>query len=230
MRPKLYPVDRNPSNGFNPLFIGSKDATFALSCCTKCHKIVSIPFSSGQRMRLNQRPSVNLTALPVSIPFSSGQRMRRIWNPAGIGWREPTFQSPFHRVKGCDHGIAAIFHFFDVVSIPFSSGQRMRPASKFSFRLTDRPFQSPFHRVKGCDSGPESQRLRNRFVSIPFSSGQRMRPRWGVKLQDLLRGFNPLFIGSKDATIVTPEPFLAVRRKFQSPFHRVKGCDRPLPS
>ena len=40
-----------------------------------------------------------------------------------------------------------------------------------------------------------------------------------------LHRFNPLFIGSKDATGIAPSAQRR-RRKFQSPFHRVKGCDR----
>ena len=63
--------------GFNPLFIGSKDATVALCYALVVSTTVSIPFSSGQRM---QRP---VTVIPP----------RRI----------TAFQSPFHRVKGCNY-------------------------------------------------------------------------------------------------------------------------------
>ena len=188
--------------GFNPLFIGSKDATYPPALLPRWlrqrfqspfHRVkgcdpsaetkiwnrgdVSIPFSSGQRMRRVMEVAAELESLcfnplfigskdatpegpsgrggmpPVSIPFSSGQRMRRPSVETRIRKRDPRFQSPFHRVKGCDAAHAG--------------GMR---------RLLRRPFQSPFHRVKGCDEG--------------------------VMVMDLeaLTSFNPLFIGSKDAT------------------------------
>ena len=37
--------------------------------------------------------------------------------------------------------------------------------------------------------------------------------------------FNPLFIGSKDATGVGSWAALQLAMRFQSPFHRVKGCN-----
>ena len=61
----------------------------------------------------------------VSIPFSSGQRMR-LEELVGKAVRFTEFQSPFHRVKGCD-----IITACD--------------------EDEEAEFQSPFHRVKGCD-------------------------------------------------------------------------------
>ena len=212
----------------------------------------------------------------VSIPFSSGQRMRphasRPSSPAAC-W----FQSPFHRVKGCDgsRGLSSSRRL--TVSIPFSSGQRMRPgrllkrksgsgtvsipfSSGQRMRLRKKGgenlspwtvFQSPFHRVKGCDPARGSPSRKAMYsVSIPFSSGQRMRPAGSSprsistesfnplfigskdatgrkRLEGVGCGpcFNPLFIGSKDATTSPTRSITAYMAAFQSPFHRVKGCD-----
>ena len=142
--------------GFNPLFIGSKDATLPeeLRATVKIvfqspfHRVkgcdpspcmqtakrlpaVSIPFSSGQRMRLLYPPQAKDPSTSVSIPFSSGQRMRPL-PPQYGGVFLPQFQSPFHRVKGCDLGTLA---------------------ARWGVRM----FQSPFHRVKGCDSCSRSR-------------------------------------------------------------------------
>ncbi len=62
------------------------------------------------------------------------------------------------------------------------------------------PFQSPFHRVKGCNRDEWNQLHTGLTVSIPFSSGQRMQPGLPVGRDEYLESFNPLFIGSKDAT------------------------------
>ncbi len=109
---------------FNPLFIGSKDAT---------------------RSMLSRQP-------------------------------EFAFQSPFHRVKGCNR-----------VGLSATGG-------------SDSKFQSPFHRVKGCNGGMKNASFFRRS------------------------SFNPLFIGSKDATLQTAI-ICSTTPKFQSPFHRVKGCN-----
>ena len=161
--------------GFNPLFIGSKDATV-------------------------ERPSPRQSNPTVSIPFSSGQRMRLGTLAARWGTRL-SFQSPFHRVKGCDAcSERSSGPRVTVVSIPFSSGQRMRRGSWGEYAIT------------------------YNTVSIPFSSGQRMRlaARWGVKLRDLL--FQSPFHRVKGCDIPRAASTMLMRG-FQSPFHRVKGCD-----
>ena len=109
------------------------------------------------------------------------------------------FQSPFHRVKGCN-------------------------SDALVFRTVMKKFQSPFHRVKGCNQELSAWIVSCKKVSIPFSSGQRMQlHRRGVH-NTTLRCFNPLFIGSKDATMLL-EVVLTRGVMFQSPFHRVKGCN-----
>ena len=210
---------------------------------------VSIPFSSGQRMQLHV-PQKREVASSVSIPFSSGQRMQLPGRRSARGCLLP-FQSPFHRVKGCNceefspsfwgsyvvsipfssgqrmqrWGTCAPDRGRSLVSIPFSSGQRMQPPGGSGRAPARDPFQSPFHRVKGCNKG---RRGPVRIASFRF---------------------NPLFIGSKDATApglswphLTPVvsiPFSSGQRMqpppppphgpgpqgFQSPFHRVKGCN-----
>ncbi len=164
------------SSCFNPLFIGSKDAT-------RPH-----PERHNRRRR-------------VSIPFSSGQRMQPMTRHAAASRSRLTFQSPFHRVKGCNEIMLPGGRVYVNVSIPFSSGQRMQPFRSLGGPFPCFRFQSPFHRVKGCNlvsaafpdlylqvsipfsSGQRMQRPKRKtwptrwsYVSIPFSSGQRMQP------------------------------------------------------
>ena len=168
-------INCKPCGSFNPLFIGSKDATAFLPGSQCAPTVVSIPFSSGQRMR---PPSFSCGRVgkAVSIPFSSGQRMRLAptwspgersssrFNPLFIGSKDATirarvreieqqitFQSPFHRVKGCDPGA----HWVDVVIY-----SRFNPL---------------FIGSKDATLTPARLSGKRRKVSIPFSSGQRMR-------------------------------------------------------
>ncbi len=62
----------------------------------------------------------------VSVPYSQGHRMRRI-AARNSGKTSREFQSPIHRVIGCDRG------------------DRVRPGTE------EGEFQSPIHRVIGCD-------------------------------------------------------------------------------
>ena len=72
---------RRPSSvlqpqSFNPLFIGSKDATHVEEVHVRYVFVVSIPFSSGQRMQLDEADGGAIHGNRLSIPFSSGQRMQ----------------------------------------------------------------------------------------------------------------------------------------------------------
>ena len=205
----------------------------------------------------------------LSIPFSSGQRMQRAGGRPGRGTSRP-FQSPFHRVKGCNskrvgrHANGYLhfqspFHrvkgcnlrpprpgrgYFPPLSIPFSSGQRMQPSAQvpnlrgprglsipFSSGQRMQPrgapalpgwnecFQSPFHRVKGCNYEPLASVKRVDLLSIPFSSGQRMQLDELVRiLAKKLKPFNPLFIGSKDATYDPHRDFRPMKNPFNPLF------------
>ena len=186
---------------------------------------VSIPFSSGQRMRPVPLPPA-AESLLVSIPFSSGQRMRRICIPPAIPrlWKVSIPFSSGQRMRL--PRAASRQRRIRLVSIPFSSGQRMRPHSLLRRHSRKALFQSPFHRVKGCDRDLAGYCLLYLRVSIPFSSGQRMRLVVKGEAYGAAWRFNPLFIGSKDATGAASFGRLLKRRLFQSPFHRVKGCDR----
>ena len=188
---------------------------------------VSIPFSSGQRMRRRVSSQFRLVGFRVSIPFSSGQRMRptahsRIaippffcfnplfigskdatelghrramlrsccFNPLFIGSKDATnvdlskrggdddgFQSPFHRVKGCDSRRRAIaLARLRAVSIPFSSGQRMRRNCQVRPSVETKIVSIPFSSGQRMRRGRASINIAYDIpVSIPFSSGQRMR-------------------------------------------------------
>ena len=189
----------------------------------KSHLAVSIPFSSGQRMQLHRIRAKCQKLKLVSIPFSSGQRMQRE-NTSRTAIRIKSFQSPFHRVKGCnvreyepgsrEYSFQSPFHRVKgcngsgagrvaAGAVRFQSPfHRVKGCNLLRFGRTwcHGRFQSPFHRVKGCNTRLRFRRFGMLIVSIPFSSGQRMQP-LNLCLDMLqLDRFNPLFIGSKDAT------------------------------
>ena len=63
------------------------------------HTILSVPFSSGQRLKQIISEVTGVTGLQLSVPFSSGQRFETI--PCAIGdFPKFLFQSPFRRGKG----------------------------------------------------------------------------------------------------------------------------------
>jgi len=154
----------------------------------------------------------------VSIPFSSGQRMQlsgwrgigwlvlRRFNPLFIGSKDatppprprrggvPPFQSPFHRVKGCNLAIFLIpLAAYLMFQSPF---HRVKGCNHRRIRLRilfSTLFQSPFHRVKGCNISPRNH-------AVMYSPG-----------------FNPLFIGSKDATL-EKRPERQAHRRVSIPF------------
>ncbi len=161
---------------------------------------LSIPFSSGQRMQhtaipLYHHPRRSFNPLFIGSKDATGAGIS--WQGAGMG-----FQSPFHRVKGCNetcvvgdecYCVCSFNPLFigskdatsneadgrpilEYLSIPFSSGQRMQLVML----------------LRALDIMP--------YLSIPFSSGQRMQQHADRAFALLKLTFNPLFIGSKDAT------------------------------
>ena len=150
MRLGSPPAPGEGGSRFNPLFIGSKDAT--------AHAWEYHPASH----RFN--------------PLFIGSKDATVAGPTGAcGVR--MFQSPFHRVKGCD-GETVAGESFDtnMFQSPFHRVKGCDGIHATGDGLHRGQFQSPFHRVKGCDT-----------VALP---------RGDVRM----KGFNPLFIGSKDAT------------------------------
>ena len=147
-------VSRKPCgsrHSFNPLFIGSKDAT-------------------SQLWTANIRSLSGFNPLFIGSKDATTDMFSHIHN--GL-----TFQSPFHRVKGCNcSDILSCGQQCLCVSIPFSSGQRMQLLEM----------------MHSCSRNS---------VSIPFSSGQRMQRRFSLRRVQQMLCFNPLFIGSKDATL-----------------------------
>ena len=140
----------NDFNRFNPLFIGSKDATLEKRPERQAHRRVSIPFSSGQRMQLREESPPEAVAV--------------------------LFQSPFHRVKGCNPG-----------------GGKEGGGGFLSFNPL---FIGSKDATRNPERGP--RRPRNRFNPL-FIGSKDATPNRGI-LGDMFPRFNPLFIGSKDAT------------------------------
>ena len=141
---------------------------------------VSIPFSSGQRMRHPRRIPAGPRRYPVSIPFSSGQRMRQRLVPHALSEPAPRFNPLFIGSKDATWRPDGSRCASSLVSIPFSSGQRMRP---------------PSYRVVGGGGDPRFNPL---FIGSKDATAGRSHG-----LKKVLVCFNPLFIGSKDATIIT---------------------------
>ena len=109
---------------------------------------LSVPFSSGQRLKPAARDDPNYGGY-LSVPFSSGQRLKLLpelvqtmeviaFSPLFVGAKVETLECFVDR----DHPVA--------LSVPFSSGQRLKP-----FRTND------------SKSGL--------LLSVPFSSGQRLK-------------------------------------------------------
>jgi len=61
------------------------------------------------------------------------------------------FQSPIHRVNGCNLIDAAEENRQLRVSVPYSSGQWLQPYSSALDSVSQSTFQSPIHRVNGCN-------------------------------------------------------------------------------
>ena len=164
--------------GFNPLFIGSKDATPKASGISSSRlSMFQSPFHRVKGCDACSSSGIGGGSPKVSIPFSSGQRMRLSFSEHNIKSLS-SFNPLFIGSKDATESYVEKVHDDVGVSIPFSSGQRMRRGLPPPHGGRASGFQSPFHRVKGCDKGAaEAPRLRTAQVSIPFSSGQRMRHR-----------------------------------------------------
>jgi len=110
------------------------------------------------------------------------------------------FQSPIHRVNGCNQNVDNKRANLARVSVPYSSGQWLQPEKDFKLASVGLLFQSPIHRVNGCNG---VQRCTEQIE---------------------ITGFSPLFIGSMAATSGAVIQTITAAR-FQSPIHRVNGCN-----
>ncbi len=113
----------------------------------------------------------------VSVPSSSGQRLRLAWSAAGTR-RSTSFQSPLLRGNGFDPQQPVwMLVLRERVSVPSSSGQRLRRARGEVAADRCRKFQSPLLRGNGFDMVRCRRYPQDREdVSVPSSSGQRLRP------------------------------------------------------
>jgi len=134
------------------------------------------------------------------------------------------FQSPIHRVNGCnDVAIGDVLPAIAVsvpyssgqwlqpracgagssstaVSVPYSSGQWLQQLCQLFIDSQPEEFQSPIHRVNGCNAWKRGWLPERCKVSVPYSSGQWLQHQ-PANIDDLLNEcFSPLFIGSMAAT------------------------------
>jgi len=64
----------------------------------------------------------------------------------------PWFQSPIHRVNGCNRRQGKQFYLIERnVSVPYSSGQWLQQILHLPLGDVLNMFQSPIHRVNGCN-------------------------------------------------------------------------------
>ncbi len=194
--PYVRPVPHMP---FNPLFIGSKDATCCTIRCCHCLCDFQSPFHRVKGCNFPPRPA-------------SASLMR-------------PFQSPFHRVKGCNHSLLLHVTIAKETFNPLFIGSKdatRRPAR----HAAGRPgaFNPLFIGSKDA-TGNRKERRDGDASFNPLFIGSKDATMSERVIVTRHPAFNPLFIGSKDAT----GPALGMPRKFmlfQSPFHRVKGCNR----
>jgi len=90
-------------------------------------------------------------ALRVSVPYSSGQWLQQPV-PAKIDASQVLFQSPIHRVNGCNREDCEDIAELIQVSVPYSSGQWLQRGHRRS---------DPDYTIN---------------VSVPYSSGQWLQP------------------------------------------------------
>jgi len=116
--------------------------------------------------------------------------------------QEVKFQSPIHRVNGCN-----VLYFtvnverHDIVSVPYSSGQWLQLQQLIEEEGISQGFSPLF---------------------IGSMAATKFSARIGIQ-EDT--GFSPLFIGSMAATLGCLQNTHVGALKFQSPIHRVNGCN-----
>ena len=174
---------------------------FGHSSCPRPRVFLSVPSSSGNVVRLEDRPlRAVLIDVPLSVPSSSGNVVRR-GEPGLLDRPAPGAFSPLLiGERGATGGGAAHRGVVAFLSVPSSSGNVVR--HRRSFRVHD------YH-----------------HLSVPSSSGNvvRLVPLFGREHR--APPFSPLLIGERGAT-----PCIAVvvhgGHLFQSPPHRGTWCDR----
>ena len=152
-----------------------------------CHRMLSVPFSSGQWLLLHAAAHLLTRACyRLSVPFSSGQWLLPLSEIACVNLAAPcwTFSPLFIGAMVATEPMETLGKFIAVMKV----------------------FQSPFHRGNGCyhrlgtDCGRYSKIV---MLSVPFSSGQ-----WLLRFSESRRcsqgtyriPFSPLFIGAMVAT------------------------------
>ena len=133
---------------FSPLFIGASVATVPSHPQSTYLKYLSVPFSSGHRLLLDE---VHLLGVDgrFQSPFHRGigcySAIRSGSKTTGI------FQSPFHRGIGCYSAIRSGSKTTGIFQSPFHRG-----IGCYGFEavvlIDGLIFQSPFHRGIGCYS------------------------------------------------------------------------------
>ena len=163
----------------------------------------------------------------LSVPLSSGQWLQQSRRFQGVE-RQADFQSPCHRVNGCNAEWERTADTLSILSVPLSSGQWLQPGpsvpgsclSPLSVPLSSgqwlqlialcsnspltKSFQSPCHRVNGCNAAAFRKR----------------EGRWPA-FQSPCHRVN----GCNESEYITEKPPCF----FQSPCHRVNGCNRAGP-
>ena len=119
---------------------------------------------------------------------------------AGIDHRKLViFQSPCHRVNGCNLRLRSSCPSISPLSVPLSSGQWLQLAEAFD-SLVDLLLSVPLSSGQWLQPGVAQVDVEHARLSVPLSSGQWLQLREKELLSLGVEAFSPLVIGSMAAT------------------------------
>jgi len=130
------------------------------------------------------------------------------------------FQSPIHRVNGCNGRGSLPEKVCGGSFSPLFIGSMAATASDGQHGYLNNEFQSPIHRVNGCNKTRSiTIPTITETVSVPYSSGQWLQHHGTGGSMGSRQCFSPLFIGSMAATVPSaagPIPVIRVSVPYSS--------------
>ncbi len=196
------PIEFSPDKiAFSPLFSGSVTATRERGCRTTAPADLSVPYSKGRSLQLQEAIKV-VSAADAFSPLFQGSVTATLL----LGWMgltrlmsfSPLFQGS---VTATGIPFANFFAAF-VLSVPYSKGRSLQPTLSPRTLTQVNIFQSPIPRVGHCNQN---------------TAGLEWR---------VLLSFSPLFQGSVTATSPDKSCICRIWQYFQSPIPRVGHCNQ----
>ncbi len=211
--------------------------------------VVSVPSSSGQRLRPMCPPRSSTDRTTVSVPSSSGQRLRLLWARDAAA-RVLRFQSPLLRGNGFDLGqpnhrraerrcFSPLFFGATASTMqtksagtnrhgfqsPLLRGNGFDAWSSAGAAISRSTFQSPLLRGNGFDDGPAPRAAAGLFCFSPLFFGATASTRIDAEGFDWReKRFSPLFFGATASTAGICDA-CGQGLVFQSPLLRGNGFD-----